>query len=90
MTASDSTQRTDIESSESKYQCSPLSDIPKECKEEESSVKLTAGVYRTASVSSIKNLERINLMYDNKKESLKKIYLEANSNINYATSDSKH
>lgn len=90
MITNDSSPRTDIESSDGKYQSSPLSDIPMECKKEESSVKPTTGVYRTASISSIKNQDRINLMYDNNKESLKKIYLQANSDINNATTDSKH
>ncbi len=90
MISNDSSQRTDLESIDGKYQCSPLSDIPVACKKEESSNKPTPGVYRTASISSITKLDRINVTYDNNKESLKKIYLQANSDINYATSDPKH
>jgi len=90
MIMNDSSQKIDTGSNDDKYESRSISDITIERREKGSSVKPPIGVYRTASISSIKKQERINLRYDNDKESLKKIYIQANSIISNATTNSKH
>ena len=54
------------------------------------SIKPMVGVYRIATVSSLKKIESISLSYDSEKERLRQIYLRANSCNNNVNSDTNN
>jgi hypothetical protein len=90
MLTNESSQGNDVKSKSEDYKIARIDDIPIEMPSGNTSIKPMVGVYRIATVSSLKKIESISLSYDSEKERLRQIYLRANSCNNNVNSDTNN
>lgn len=90
MLTNESSQGNDVKLKSEDYKSAGIDDIPIDMPSVNTSIKPMVGVYRIATVSSLKKTESINLSYDSEKERLRQIYLKANSCNNNVNSDTNN
>lgn len=90
MLTNESSWVNDVKVNSEGYKSAGIDEIPVDTPSVNTSIKPMVGVYRVATVSSLRKTESINLSYDSEKERLRQIYLKANSCNDNVDSDTNN